>query len=52
MLHTFLTYKILELNLIKFGIPKLEINTMTSKEIQVLVHLISYMNREERGDEV
>jgi len=35
-----------------FGIPKLEINTMTSKEIQVLVHLISYMNREEHGDEV
>mgnify|MGYP003149467354 CR=1 FL=1 len=42
----------LELRLIMFGIPKMELNTMTSKEIQVLVHLISYMNREEHGDEV
>ena len=35
-----------------FGIPKMELNTMTSKEIQVLVHLISYINRKEHGDEV
>jgi len=42
----------LELKLIMMGIPKLELNTMTSQEIQVLTQLLLHMNREERGDEV
>ena len=41
----------LELKLMMMGIPKLEINTMTSQEIQVLTQLLLHMNREEHGDE-
>jgi len=37
----------IELKLVMFGLPKAEINLMTRKEIQVLLHLLSYLNRKE-----
>ena len=30
-----------------FGIPKSEINIMTREEIQIMLHLLSYLNRPE-----
>jgi len=34
-----------ELQLIMFGIPKSELNNMTPTEVQVMCHLIAYMQR-------
>jgi hypothetical protein len=40
----------LELKLRMMGIPEEEITQITPKELQVLVHLISYMSRKKEGD--
>jgi len=43
--------KMIELRLLMMGIPKSEINAMTFQELQILLHLISNMNRDKRGAE-
>jgi hypothetical protein len=40
-----------ELNLMTLGFPKSEINEMSTQEIQILLQLISHMNRNQHGDE-
>ena len=39
----------IELKLLMMGIPKSEINAMSSQELQILLHLISHMNRDNKG---
>ena len=46
MLRHILDSKMVELTLMMMGIPKSEINSMTRSEIQVLLHLVSYMSRD------
>jgi hypothetical protein len=40
----------IELKLLMLGIPKEEINRMTSAELQLTLHLLSYMNRQSKEE--
>ena len=45
VLANILNRKMTELQLIMFGIPKSELNNMSPTEVQVMCHLIAYMQR-------
>ena len=51
MLHNILTNKMIEIKLMMMGFPKLDIYTMTNQEIQILLQLLSHMNRKQQGEE-
>jgi len=49
-LYNILVNKMIELKLLMLGIPKDEINQMTSAELQLTLHLLSYMNRQSKEE--